>query len=497
MKRITLFIIYVHIFLLIYSSSSFAQAIDSLQIAQKYARNGEYQKAETLLVTFNQYHQNPYSRQLHAQILYWLGKKESSVALLKKSIEIFPSNHFLKLDLGRILYESGNYAEAKIVLDTLLSYDSMNAEGNIMLVYLLVWKGDNHKAKLLIQKLKDTYPDNKEIAAIFGNIKNDFSDELLLRFNNVSDDQPILSNQFGFTYKKKYSALFAPSIEIMKSNFTGVATPTLWVKTNDQINVSFGKTKVLAGIGWFNAQKSFSGLTHELSLEQKLSSSTKFLASSEKIPYQYTTSSIISPLLYGLQKMTIQVDKRKLIGAAGIERQSFADNNAVFTAYTWGLISVIQITGISLMGGYGFSYANTDDSKYTASKSLLSIVASQPLNSIVDGIYSPYFTPLKQQVHSLLANLTVKPSNTVSIKLNGSYGIMAQALAPYLVLEKNTVNKYFINSYSTPYNYTPVNIECSIQAMPTKNIHIEAGYQNSRLFFYTRNMLNIHLRFLL
>jgi tetratricopeptide (TPR) repeat protein len=241
MKRIALFL-FIHVFLFTYSNSSVAQTVDTLQIAQDLVKNAAYQKAETLLSTFNRHHQNPYSSQLQAQLLYWLGKKESSVALLKQSIELFPSDHFLKLDLGRILYESGNYAEAKTVLENLLTHDGMNPEANVMLAYLLVWKGDIHKAKLLAQKLKDTYPDNKEILALHGYINNDFSDELHLRFNQISDDQPIRSNQFGFAYKKKFSAILAPSIEIKQANFTGMANSTLWVKTNDQINVNFGKT---------------------------------------------------------------------------------------------------------------------------------------------------------------------------------------------------------------------------------------------------------------
>ncbi|MDP9229842.1 MAG: hypothetical protein M3O67_04100, partial [Bacteroidota bacterium] len=118
------------------------------------------------------------------------------------------------------------------------------------------------------------------------------------------------------------------------------------------------------------------------------------------------------------------------------------------------------------------------------------------VNSQVDGVYDPYFTPANQVIHSLLASATIHFSKTVNFTSRVSIGVVAHADNPILLEDRNPVNQYFINKTYSDLKYTPAEFVNDLRFQFSERFFLNADYTYSSLIFYKSHQANIQLKYL-
>jgi tetratricopeptide (TPR) repeat protein len=478
------------------SYSAISQShIDTLSRAQELVKNNKLQEAVTLLETYRPVNPDQYALQLQAQVYFWLNEIDRSVALYRTGRKLFPGFLPLHLDLARVLFQSGKYKEAESELRSYLASDPDNAEAKINLAYLELWKGNVNVARKQALVLSSLYPENMDARNLSNHINNSYSPLVDLNYDQLSDDQPMKAFQHSIQVSVPSSSLFSPHFKTDYSRFNPKnLNSTLWIRGGNTFRSGYSRTTISLEGGYFrnnNNQGDFTGL---IAIGQKLSSDLRLTASTSRIPYQYTLASLERPFLYKLHSAALELDGKNLIGKAGLEVQQFEDNNAVSTLYAWGLFPLVRKQAISLNAGYGISFANTTSSRLKPTLSINDIINNQPVNSQVQGVYDPYFTPQNQLVNSLLISSGIRVSKHSSFSVKGSFGVLASADNPVLILEKRN-NSYFLSRSFYRQQYNPIEFDAALDLYLGNGFSFITKYNYSNLFFYTRHIGGVSIRY--
>jgi hypothetical protein len=468
---------------------------DTLRLAQALVARGELQGAESLLAHYHRTNRQPYTYQLHAQLLYWLQQPQKSLTLYEEGLRIFPSAHFLRFDYGRVLFETGRHQQAEAALASYLLADSLHAEASILLAYLQLWKGEVEAARQGIARLQQRYGQNDAVNALATYARNYYADRLEGGVSFLSDDQPLQGLQGELSYTALRSSFLSPTLSLRANRFSPTPGRTAWLRGANSFSFAQGKTRLTTELGYFTAEGAGGSLTGSLTLVQQLTPALRLRLATEKLPYQFTLSSIQRPFLYRLHSGSLWFENKKALVSGGANLQAFPDGNRVVTGHAWGLYSLLRPGPFQLMLGYGFSIANAERSSFAPVKSLPELVQSQGANTPVQGQYEGYFTPLNQQVHSLLASLQLKTGSLLTLRANLSYGISAAADNPVLFLERRNGNNYVVQPYRYRQGYTPVEGGLTADLTPGGRVAVQAAYRYARLFFYTRQEGSLRLTY--
>jgi hypothetical protein len=476
---------------------SMAQADnDTLKVAQQMVQNKELNKAEQILEAYHQSNQNPYTYQLHAQLLYWSQKNQQAAAIYEKGIEAFPDAHFLRLDYGYMLFQLGKLNEAYQQLEKYVQTDSLHAESYIMLAYLELWQGNTKAALQRISLLRKHHGTNDSVRQLVESYNRFYSDVVKAGFSLHADDQPLRSQQFNLDFTMYRSALFAPYIRGAMTQFSEVPgrINTSWVQAGNLWQFGFGATKIRTGGGVFMNRITGNQVTGEISLRQKLNAALNLELAAVRLPYQFTVSSIMAPFLHNFYSGALQFERKYLAARAVTELQRFDDGNSILTFYAWSLIPLVKREHFTWKAGYSFGYSNAKQSSFTATKTANAAAQSQDLYTQVQGLYVPYFTPTNQQVHAFLLNIAANIHRSFRIQGSSSFGFYANADNPYLLLEKSG-NTFFISRNFYQQAYTPIEAELNVETALSSPLSLQLKYMYSRLFFYTRNQASLQLNY--
>jgi hypothetical protein len=474
-----------------------SQSKDSLLIAQQLVNNKKFHEAVKLLDAYRLTNSDPFALQLQAQLYYWLKENERAFSLYKEGRRSFPDFLPLHLDYARVLFETGQLKEAESEYRSYLVSDPANAEARINLIYLFLWKGNISHARSQVEELDKLYPDSKAVHNLKKYINDNYAAHIQLNYDRLSDDQPLQANQYSMQARLPLSALFSPHVKTDYNRFiVGNPNSTLWIRGGNSFRLGFSNTVILLEGGYFVNNKDLQEYTAVLKLDQRLSSSFRMTVSSSRLPYQYTMASIERPFLYNLHAAALEFNRNNSSGRAGMEVQQFEDNNAVTTIYGWGLFPLVRKPAFSFHAGYGISFANSTNSRLRSEKPLNDIINTQPLNSQVQGVYDPYFTPLNQVVNSLLLSSQVVVANSISVSVKGSFGLLASADNPVLILERRN-NTYSLTRSFYRQQYNPMEIDARLDIDMGKGFSFLTKYNYSNLFFYSRHIggLSILYRF--
>jgi len=469
---------------------------DTLETAQSLVQQNQLIEAEKLLEAYHKTAGNPYSYQLHGQLLYWTRQSKKALGLYEKSIAQFPVSTFLRLDYGRTLFQLGKLKQAKEQLERYLQSDSLHAEAHIMLAYMEAWEGNAKAAQKRVNLLKKNYPANSSVKELAHYYNQQFTKSISAAYTYLSDDQPLQSNQFRAGYTAHHSALFSPFISGSFAQFKKVpeGVSTAWVQAGNLWQFGFGSAKIRTAAGVFANRQTGSLVTGELSLRQKLSGALSIDLAAVRQPYQYTLSSVENPFLYNAFSGALQFDRKHVLGTAGAEVQSFNDGNKIATVYAWALFPLIKLDQFTLKAGYSYSYSNADRTSFAPAKTVAEAAQTQNLYTQIQGFYAPYFTPINQQVHALLVNIGARIHPNFRIQGSASFGFSASADNPYFLLEKRG-NNFLISRNFYQQAYTPVDVEIGMETALSSPLSLQLKYKYSRLFFYTRNLASAQLNY--
>ncbi len=463
-------------------------AIDTFEIARTKAFNKDFKEADRLLTLYTTSKPEIHSLRLHAQILYWMKNFARSAQVYETALAAFPDSNILKLDYGRLLFETKNLRKAQLLLTDYLVTDSMNAEANILLSHIDLWKGRLSTAKQRSLLMLTWYPGNKESIGILREINNQTTPYLNAHVQVLSDDQPMKAAATHIEMARYKSRYFYPSLSVTINRFsvTENVLGSSIVQAGNQF--TFGKFSLSLMAGLFQTTESDLKLIGKVAISQKLSNYFTADAILEKRPYQFTTASVKTPVIPLVQSLAIRYNhSEKWLGKAEYEVQSFGDHNRVQTAYFWFLAPVLSKDFFNLKTGYGLTYADAHSSKYQANEPLNLVRVKYPLYSHIPGTYDPYFTPIKQLSNSLLIVFKSKVSPVITMSCRGSFGLLARADNPYLYLDKSRGNVYFINGTTYSLKYTPIEVVSDVSVKLSTRLSTTAVYTYRSLLFYKRH----------
>ncbi|MFN2458690.1 MAG: tetratricopeptide repeat protein [Chitinophagaceae bacterium] len=470
------------------------EPVDTIGRGRELAYNKNFSAADSLLTLYNSHQPDQNSLHLHAQVLYWMKQFDRSVQTFEKAVQAYPEAATIKLDYARVLYELGYYKNAEQQFKLYLPYDNKNIEANLALANIYLWNRNIVEARETVNIILIDDPANEAAQNILEQINRFYSPYITANYQYLSDDQPLRSNEIFLETGWFSSPAFAPSINFQLNHFSlNDANTTIQFGVRNNFKFNYGKTTITAGAGIFSAGRDNLHPTGLLNFSQRLSGAFAASFLLERRPYQYTLASIINPFTFTNFSAGIDLNKSdKFLGRAGVDVQGFNNNN-VKTTYLWSLLPVVHNASVSFKTGYGFSFANAQVNTFRSSKSLNTIVATQPILSQVEGIYDPYFTPQNQVIHAALASLRIAPSQAFNFTARGSVGFYATADNPVLVLEKNSSNQHVISKGYYTERYTPFEAEANLQFRLSDNLNFNTLYNYSKLFFYNRHVASVRL----
>ena len=470
---------------------------DTLQISREYSADQDFTSAIAVLEKYHQNNpNNVFAVQLLASNYYWNGDVEKADSTYQHSIKAFNNNPALKLDYGRMLYDLGTYKTAKVVLDDYLETNPQNIEALEYTGYINYWWGRNDKSLDKFNKILEQYPNNStalNMAQLLNRVKRPY---LLLGYNYAFDTQPMQSGNARIETGRYYSTWLNPTLKLdwLHFNAEGVKNQTPWIQVGNQMNFFKNKTHFNAVVGYLQQADGNAQFTGLFELSQDLTRNISLKIAAESSPYFYTTSSLLTPVMYNGVNASLHLSYPKGFTAQAFAgRQYFMDGNQIDNYYAWALSPSFGWEKLKINMGYSFNYTNSVENHYVPTKTLDEAIATYPEK--IDGIYNPYFTPVNQNIHSVLASFSLNKGKTFEWQLKSSVGFFAYADIPYFYLDRRgNGGNFFINSgidkqYLVPYEITLIAIYNI-----NENTLLNFSYTTTENFFYHNNVISLSLK---
>ena len=490
------------LFLSISISRLYAQSApvkDTLEYARDQAYSKKFYVADSLLTVYNANNADINGLRLHAQVLYWMKEFGRSITTYEKALMLFPDVKVVLLDYGRMLWELNKLSKADAVLNEYLLYDGQNAEANILLAYINYWNDQIKTAKEKLDKVLTTSPGNEQALALLNEIIVATAPYVKSGGHFASDDQPLktsgLSAEAGW-YK---SWLLSPIIQFnsQQAVLKNTTYNSSWLQAGNKISFKHSGLSLHLKGGIFNHPTAANTLlTGAASLSLKVSGAITLNAGTERMPYQYTSTSIQIRVMQQHSVFAIQLNKnKKWLGKAAFELEGFDDGNKIQTFYVWSLLPFLDKKNIKLKAGYSFNYSNANKNVFTPTQSMGTIIANTAPGSQLAGYYNPYFSPSNQTVHALLVYAGLQLSKNVHFTSRASVGIVASANQPQLIFAKDQGNISFVDKSYYLQKYTPHEFNNELSIRFTDRLSTAIMYEYNSLLFYTINRGSLHLKY--
>lgn len=455
-----------------------------LDQAQKRAYSGDFAGADELLTSIIPQDKNYKVLAFHAQVLYWMEDFKRAENVHKEIQRLFPAIDEAKLEYGRFLYNLGQINEAEILLQEYLHKAPDHAEANLMLANIEAWNGRLGKAKERAKRMAANYPENPAFKTLMEDLSELTAPVLTASGTAYSDDQPLEYLGLGIQASWYRSWLISPQIKFSGRKFNPFESDLKTAFFLGENDIYFkSKTRIKFGGGIFlPSAKEEKLFAMSFGLNQELFKSVSANLSYEKMPYQYTRSSILHPFLASTYKGSVNLETSKgIYGEVGHQQQVFPDDNKVKASFIWALAPVLNGENLKLSTGYSYNFSTSDHSTFTTEASSggerpFPPTGNRPVTQPESGgYYYLYFTPKNQQVHSLLASLRLGAGKiNFTGKINA--GLFATADAPY----QETVSTIAFENIS----YSPLEIETALNFSLSRSLSLSGKYNYQSLFFF-------------
>lgn len=151
----------------------------------------------------------------------------------------------------------------------------------------------------------------------------------------------------------------------------------------------------------------------------------------ERSAYLYTEASLTTPVMTNAESGFLTLNSSSgWLGELSGQLQQFPDDNSVTTAYAWIMAPLMRTAAQSVHLGYSGAYQNAAELRFQL-ESPNQNVSPASKNFNFAGRYSPYYTPLDLQTHSVIAALAFGLNTPSVLRLNGSYAVLGSENAPH------------------------------------------------------------------
>lgn len=470
--------------------NAFGQAkTDTLKLASQYRNKAQYGKAAKLLTQYTKNHPKDASAVwLLAQTTYWQGHNKKAKQYYNQALQLEPNNDYLQIDYARSLSGMGEWKQANQVLAKPSLQNKKYPDIDIIQGQMAYWKGNYKQTSLDVANAqqKDRYnPLAKQLQDDVAQAKAPW---LKVSVGYTIDGQPLQniapSVEAGFYFHPlsslqvgAYSPIFIGNGNVSSAQWLQVSNRSLFTKSGTILQLGAGIVKFPGNqIGW-------SALGY---LKQPIYKKLYFEVLAEHKPYFTTLTSIDSTVnVTHFAPILAWDDKNGLSGQVTFDGQYFDDKNLVYAIYGWLFAPPIKVSVIELRFGYGYSYSNSKESRFVSDRSLADIIANYSTNPDVTGVYSPYFTPNQQHVHSLLVSFVAHATKKLDIGTKASVGVYAYTQNPYLYLDSDASNQTVIARGFANKVFFPLDLNVYLAYKVTQRVDLRADYTFLNTNFFT------------
>jgi hypothetical protein len=481
-------------FVIVVSLTTYGQnKTEIVSNAKKLLSENKYEPAGLLLKTY--YAKNSTDLEyvwLYAYTAHLNKQDELATQLYDKAISISPENMDLKLEYARMLYETGNLLASQKLVDILKNSSIDQSEVLLLDANLNYWNGKFDKANESLLLLKKLYPNSTITNELTQLIKDTKAPFFQAEVNYLTDNQPLEAISEQIKLGKFQSWIFFPTLSIKNYNFSNSSQV---IEASLSNLIQFGSSGIavkIEGGTYYNQAINKNNLIGEFSFKKSLSKKTNLEIGANRKPYIATIISTTYDLMQNNVFAIVEsgdISKSSFIHL-GYNQQFFADQNSIQTFGAWGLTKPILASAMKIQLGYGFSYSD--------SKTIL-YVPTQPTHttttngvSVVDGEYSPYFTPDNLMINSAILVMSLDLSKQFKITAKGNYGFYAQANTPQLVANTQSFDGTEIDLNSSTTKISPFDLEFSLNFQLNKKLSISAKAAYFDTYYY--NSLNTMIR---
>lgn len=423
-----LLLVILQCFVLVHASAQTTDQQDLLARVASHAAAGQFAAAVSLLDPYVKQH--PTHSQmwlLLAQHQYWNKDTAGARRTYSAALLHHPSHPELRLAYARFLVETGDTGTAKKVLQP---FGSDVAEAEAIRGTMAWRKGDLSAATRHFKSALLTSPSHPDAAASLATIRAASRPWIRLFGEEGTDSQPlhqrralaeaglfitplhVLRAEVGYAH---YSV--ADSVRPMPSASAGYRF--YWPTARLEAEVVAGLIGRMDSTYWKGSVDAGFRLPHGMRVGARW----------ERVPYLYTVSSLSENVETVGVQVSASINKAGWTGEVVMRRERFPDNNEKRVVYGWFMAPLIRAKVATVQAGYSYGYQHTAEHRFTP------MMTSPPRPGrppVWEGRYSPYYTPLNLQTHSVTAALAVQPLRGLTVRANGSYAFSGSEQTPYV-----------------------------------------------------------------
>ncbi len=469
------------------ASSCFSQPLSyeqALVQANQLIAHKDYDQAIQLLESHNEHFE---AIKLLASVHYWSGNIEQAEDTYLKAMVEHPSHAVLKLDYGRMLYETKQPEKAKSILSDFLTVEPGHVEANKYLAYIYYQEGSFQKSKKHFQKIVSQYPQDAEALQMLRALQEMNALQLGLGSRFQWDSQPLNILQPEVMASKRFTRLWYPELFVKGYFFDTdslhqvarqMAVGNSFKLPNTRLNVrllaGWHKHPAAGGNHWIGS----------VEIDKNWSDyfSTKAMWSYQ--PSMYAVASLSQLVSLHQYSLTLNVANGDFwLGQAAFQYLEYFDDNAQQSAYLWVFSPALRWGATKWRVGYAGSWADTEASHFVSERSLAEILDNYTDSMKIRGIYDPYFTARHQQIHAIIGLLEVKPTPWIALKLSSNVGIFATADIPFLYLDGSPSGVVLAQAFFKE-STTTFDLKAELNIQLSDRLSLMSGYQYVKNFFY-------------
>jgi tetratricopeptide (TPR) repeat protein len=478
---------------------------DSLDIARTLLNQGNIQTALELLETLEKDHPGEENLiRIKGQALYWSKDFEVMRAYFRKSLKTYPNLYWARLDYGRILYEMNEWNESQNILKESLKINPHEPETNQKLAELNYWKGGSpKKSYAYLNEILNPFPDNELANTLKKEIKTGTSPYLGLASGYFSDSQPLQYLNLSATGNFYQSAVFQPGFSAeFRSYSSGIALQIAQASNKFSIPKSNTSLLIRAGLAKSSVWESFA-FTYGAEFSQKFPKNLELILSADQEAYFFTLASLADPIIPLTFRTSFGRETGKSwSGKISWQNTFFEDQNTVNTLGAWFLVPILKQAAIRIDFGYSLNFSNSKEVRFSEELPIRNTPKNTEIGAVIPGLYTPYFTPINQQVHGALGKVAINFSENIALSLTGNYGFLAKIENPNMIFFGSTdmnpnapISNKDISLILVETAYTPLDFKAALNWEISSKSAFLLTYVYQETIFFDSHSINLNYNF--
>ena len=432
---------------------------------------------------------------------YWSQDFEQTKDYFRQRIDENPSFLQVKLDYARILYELQEWQESGLLLDSLHKDLPKDPEINQKLAEINYWLGGNKNISIrYLEAILKDYPDNPSAIQFKNEIERETASVLSIHSGYYSDSQPMNYGLLGATFNWYQSSKFQPTLSL-ESRFYQDYDPISSLSVKNKFGFFSTQTSFSLSMGtvlnpaWDNPVLTYSGM-----LEQSLGNNFSISGEYAKEAYLYTLASLNQAINPQLASFRLFREPGKLwSGNLQLDQRTFDNSNKLQTVSLWFLARVFKSPKFEFQLGYAGILSDTDSVQFEPASSSLFPISPPEFGALVPGVYAPYFSPINQAIHGILAKASWNLTRTQSFNITGNYGVFAEIenpniyyFGPEFIIPSPIDPSDLFLIFNTE-RYQPVDLKIDYLNEFSQKTALSISYQYQKTIFFDSHFLKVNL----